>query len=416
MAVDGWREATLADVAKINALSLSSGTPQDYKLKYLDIASISETGKISSLSELEYAAAPSRARRIVRSDDIVVSTVRPYLRAFAHIKEAPDNLIASTGYAVITALSEAAASFLYQVVLSEDFLSYLTNRMKGSSYPAVTAEDVAMAPIHLPPLSEQKKIAEILGSVDEAIVKTEAVIAQTQRIKHGLLQTLLAKGIGHTKFKQTEVGEIPESWGLEKCEDVCKKVSVGIATSATHAYAETGVPLIRNQNIKDGYLDISDLLHVTKEYDEENASKRLKTGDVISMRTGYPGLSAVVPKELNNSQSFTTLVCTPDQRIILPAFLCNWINSPQGKKLVFAKQAGGAQQNLNAGSLKQIYVPIPPLEEQKSIADIIEEVWQSQLGLELSLDRLKRIKCGLMSDLLTGRVRVNVGKKKERAA
>ena len=180
------------------------------------------------------------------------------------------------------------------------------NRRRSISFEVLAAEA-----LHVPPLAEQKKIAQILSSVDEAIQATQAVIDQTRRVKEAMLQTLLTRGLGHTRFQQTEIGEIPEGWEVRRMEEICTRVGVGIACSATHAYCATGVPMLRNQNIKPNRLDLSDLLFIDEAFDEENQSKRLQSGDVVTIRTGYPGVSAVVPPELHNAQSFTTLVSTP---------------------------------------------------------------------------------------------------------
>ena len=161
---------------------------------------------------MKFAEAPSRARRVVRSGDTLVSTVRPYLRSFAFVSHATENMVASTGFAVLTPKSGVDARFLYQTVLRDSFAQSLTDRMKGSNYPAVNSSDIAEVNLPVPPLPEQKKIAEILGSVDEAIQATQAVIDQTRKVKQGLLRRLLTRGIGHTRFKQTEIGEIPEEW------------------------------------------------------------------------------------------------------------------------------------------------------------------------------------------------------------
>ncbi len=164
--------------------------------------------------------------------------------------------------------------------------------------------------------------------------------------------------------------------------------------------------MVRNQNIKEGYLDLSDLLHVTKNYDNENRTKRLQAGDVLTIRTGYPGVSAVVPQHLHNAQSFTTLVSRPQKKIILPHFLALWINSPRGKAFVFAGKAGGAQHNLNAGTLKNLPVPIPSLAEQQRIIDILAQRHDIEMLSKKTVDRLASTKAGLLQDLLSGKVRV----------
>ncbi|MBY3333930.1 hypothetical protein HFN98_25390 [Rhizobium laguerreae] len=183
-------------------------------------------------------------------------------------------------------------------------------------------------------------------------------------------------------------------------------VTVGIASSATHAYRSSGIPMLRNQNIKAGVLDLSDLLFVSPEYDAENASKRVKAGDVVSMRTGYPGRSAVVPPELDGCQTFTTLVTKPKRSLLNSDFLCAWINSDGGMKQVRRLQAGGAQQNLNAGVLKKLLVPVPPLPEQKQIALSAQALLFDE---EQEISALNELKFALMSDLLTGRKRVTDG-------
>ena len=226
-------------------------------------------------------------------------------------------------------------------------------------------------------------------------------------MKDGLLQDLLTRGIGHTRFKQTEIGEIPESWEVRKLPELCTRVGVGIASSATHAYREEGIPLVRNQNIKPGYLDLSDLLYVSPEYDEQNRTKRIRRGDVLTIRTGYPGISAVVPPELDNTQSFTTLVSRPKPKLLDSHFLAAWINSEGGKQFVLGAKAGGAQQNLNAGTLKSLPVPLPPLAEQRAMMEQLDAWTDGERRSESELVSLMAVKAGLLQDLLSGAVRVS---------
>ena len=113
-------------------------------------------------------------------------------------------------------MGDVDGGFLYQHVLSDAFVEFLKPRMSGSNYPAVKKDDVEAYTLSVPPLPEQRKIAAILSSVDDAIEKTQAVIDQVQVVKRGLMQELLTRGLPgrHTRFKQTEIGEIPEKWSL----------------------------------------------------------------------------------------------------------------------------------------------------------------------------------------------------------
>ena len=254
----------------------------------------------------------------------------------------------------------------------------------------------------LPPLDEQRRIAEVLRSVDKAIAASDKVSKHQNALKTHLAVIAFSHGLRGAGTRETVIGPIPAHWGLSRLEEITHSVGVGIASSATHAYVADGTPLLRNQNIKAGHLDLSDLLYVSDEYDASFASKRVKTGDVITMRTGYPGASAVIPDELNGCQTFTTLISRPDQRVIQPRFLCEWINSPTGMREVSKRQAGGAQQNLNAGALKLLPVPVPPLEEQAEIAALLD----SFPAYDDGSTTLLAVRDNLRIDLLSGRVRV----------
>ena len=139
---DGWDVSDLSGVAQVNPEQLGSRTAHDYLIEYLDIAAITQPGFIGGSRTFRFAEAPSRARRIVRKGDILVSTVRPYLRNFARIREAKDRLIASTGYAVVRPGEGVDGGFLYQKIMSPGFVEHLKTRMSGSNYPAVSADDV----------------------------------------------------------------------------------------------------------------------------------------------------------------------------------------------------------------------------------------------------------------------------------
>ena len=188
---DGWRPAHLGDLARVNPEQLGSRTDPDHLLEYLDIAAIEQPGVIGASRTFRFSEAPSRARRLAREGDILVSTVRPYLRNFARVREAPDNLVVSTGYAVIRPGGGVDGGFLYQHVLSARFVDFLKPRMSGSNYPAVTADDVEAYPLFLPPLSEQREIAAVLSSVDDAIEESQTFMDRLRVVKSGLMSILL---------------------------------------------------------------------------------------------------------------------------------------------------------------------------------------------------------------------------------
>ena len=259
----------------------------------------------------------------------------------------------------------------------------------------------------IPPLPEQRKIAAILSSVDDAIEKTQAVIDQVQVVKRGLMQELLTRGLPgrHTRFKQTEIGQVPEAWDVCELESLCERMFVGIAQAATHAYAERGVPIVRTTNVRENHLDVGNVLYITDEFAREMTRKTLFGGDVLTARTGYPGTSVVVPESLEGAQCFTLLVSRPGPRL-RSRYLCHMMNSEHGRRIVSRGQAGGAQQNLNISVFKRAPVGVPLPAEQDAICDVLDACYALLDREENWKGALHDIKSSLMSVLLTGELRV----------
>lgn len=154
----------------------------------------------------------------------------------------------------------------------------------------------------MPPSHEQNKIADILSNVDEAINKTEAIIKQTKILKKGLLQQLLIKGIRNTKYKQSEIGEIPEDWevvNLSKLLDVLKD-----GTHNPPKKVEQGVPMLSALNIKNNKVEIenNDSFISEEDYNKMHKSYEISEGDVLLTIVGTLGRSAVVKKNMANLQ------------------------------------------------------------------------------------------------------------------
>lgn len=398
----GWPVAKIEEICAINPEALPSKTDPDFVFHYVAIDDVVE-GSIVSFSEVYFGEAPSRARRVVRNGDVIVSTVRPYLKAFSKVTDAEDEYVASTGFCVLRPKPGITTQgYIEHLVFSEPFIDYLKSRMTGSNYPAVKASDIKMFEVRLPSLPEQERIAEVLSSVDDSIRATQGVIAQAERVKRGLMEDLLTGGLGSAAIAR---GEVPEGWVATVVGEACQKVSVGIASSTTHAYSDSGVPILRNKNIKEGFIDDTDLLYITEAFHKQSITKALREGDVISMRTGYTGTSAVVPAKYDGCQTFTTLISRPDPEMLLGEYLANWMNSPAGKRLVGAWEAGGAQPNLNAGVLKKIPLILPSVSEQRRVCAVLSSVFQVITDNKRAAAQMLELKRGLMDDLLTGRVR-----------
>ena len=149
-------------MASINDEVLGEETDQDIDILYVDIGNIDSSGRIGEISEYRFEDAPSRARRRVRDGDVIISTVRTYLQAIAQIQNPPENMIVSTGFAVVRPLSGFDANYCKYVLREREFLSEVEKRSVGVNYPAINAVDLANIPVPTHPLDQQRAIADYL--------------------------------------------------------------------------------------------------------------------------------------------------------------------------------------------------------------------------------------------------------------
>ncbi len=180
-----------SDLLKIDAKSLGKKTPDNFEFNYISLSDV-ENGRISSkLERHEFQNAPSRARRIVAEDDILLATVRPNLQGFAKIKKEHLGHIASTGFAVLTRKGNVCADYVYHYLFSAHITGQISALVVGTNYPAINSSDVAGLSIYCPEYEEQKEIAGILNNCDSMIYRLQHKIACLNQEKIALMQQLL---------------------------------------------------------------------------------------------------------------------------------------------------------------------------------------------------------------------------------
>ena len=186
-----WEVKRLNNVTQINPEVLPETADPDYVLQYIDITNVNEQGVIIDVQEMKIEEAPSRARRIVRHGDTIISTVRTYLKAIAFINNPPDNLIVSTGFSVLRAMGMVNPVFLWRFVQSQHFVDSVVSHSEGVSYPAINPSRLAWLPILLPPIEEQRTIANFLkretAKIDALITKIREGIGKLKEYRTALI-------------------------------------------------------------------------------------------------------------------------------------------------------------------------------------------------------------------------------------
>jgi len=206
------------------------------------------------------------------------------------------------------------------------------------------------------------------------------------------------------------LGKIPAHWVVNKLRHISKRVDVGIAEAATHAYAESGVPIIRSTNVANNRLEPDQLLYVAPWFAEKNRSKYLWAGDLVTVRTGNAGVTAVVPARLHRSQCFTLLMTTLRVGHV-PEFFAHLMNCAAGRTYFDLESWGTAQQNISVPILGDMKVALPPRVEQVAIVSWVragvEQIDRVLRVVDAQLERLREYRQALITAAVTGKIDVS---------
>jgi len=307
-------------------------------------------------------------------------------------------------------------TYYVQPKVDDIFLRWLFYEMTYLNLPSLSMADVVPGlkrelvhtlVVPLPPLIEQEAIVGVLSVVDLAIGKTDEVIAKTERLKKGLMQELLTKGIGHKEYKQTPIGKTPKTWEVVKLKDVVEIDKE--SRDPSREMPDKTFLYVDIDSVDGGSGKIRKPKRILGKEAPSRARRVIHENDVI-MSTVRPYLKAfaIVPRELDGqicSTGFAVLSCGSN---ILPYFLLNVLFSSQIINQCNRMMVGGQYPALNQSQVSEIRIPLPPLSEQQKIADAFLSV-DRKLELERNeKTKLERIKQSLMDLLLTGKIRVKV--------
>lgn len=265
----------------------------------------------------------------------------------------------------------------------------------------------------------QEVVACILYAADQAIEQTETLLAKQQRIKTGLMHDLLTRGLdvqgqlrpsveeANDLYWHSPVGWIPKAWSVDFLDNCASRITVGLATSVTKYYRDSGIRMIRNMNIRRGYFEGDDMVYLDPEFASRFPTKLVQERDVLTCRTGSNvGDTCLVPAAFAGSHTFTTLITTTIRSKLVPQFLVDYMASEIGTRELGNILVGAGKENLNARQLAFLRVRRPPTPEQEQIHLRIESAKDSLNCISETREKLVRIKTGLMNDLLTARVPV----------
>jgi type I restriction enzyme S subunit len=389
-----WEVRHFEDVADIDKESLNGSTPKDYEFDYISLSDVDSDDFQIETTRQVFATAPSRARRIVRQGDILMSTVRPNLQGFSLIRNEVKDLIASTGFAVITA-NKCNNEYLFQYLFSSGIERQFYQLLVGSNYPAINSSDVRKLKIPLPPLPEQKAIAQVLSTADAAIHTTEKLIAQKELRKKWLMQQLLT---GKKRLKGFD-GE----WKEEKLEYFIKDYkqkptdedNYEVLTSAKAGLMKQtdyyGDNRITNRDDADYNVIPPNYLTYRSRSDDGLFTFNKNDLEITGLISGYYPVFTIKNGDLD--------------------FILMYMNYYRQKLTKYA--IGTSQLVLAINALKEAKFVLPEYEEQTAIAQLLQAADKEISLLKDKAEKLREQKKGLMQVLLTGKVRLKLNNEKK---
>lgn len=378
-----WVPSTLGALCEVDPEILGASTPREYRFRYIDISSVSPLSISEELQETSFALAPSRARKKVRRNDVLMATVRPNLKAFARVK-GDDDLVASTGFAVLRARDGVSdPRFIEQALFTSGIESQIEGLVAGSNYPAITVANVRRLKLMAPPLAEQSRIADLLSAVDEQIQAAERSIEKQQTVLASVSRRLLP-----------DPGELSKDSSRLGSVALIRRGASPRPIQDPRWFAEAGR----------GWVRISDVTKTRRFLD--STEQRLSPEGVACSVPVDPGQVIMsICATVGEARLVTTPVCVHDGFVVFndhPAIEARYLRYllERSKQWLLGQGQTGTQSNLNTDIVRALPVRLPSWERQVEVANVLDAL-NDLVEIEQAISRkLRHQKVALLQRLL----------------
>ena len=409
---EGWRQVRLGDVAEVNPRRPRLSVADDLPVTFLPMAAIAENSQGIIVRESRPYSEVSTGYTYFEEKDFLFSKITPCLQNGKHALATGLNGgfgFGTTEFHVVRAGSGLSPLFMFRVLTRSQVIERCSKSFTGTAgQQRVQPEILKDLPILLPPLPEQRAIAAVLDSIDEAIEGTEAVIVATEQLRDSLLHQLLTRGVlgWHTEWKEAlGLGTIPADWDVVRLGEVAETITSG-SRAWSQYFRPEGAFFVRSQNIIHGKIDRSDAIWVEPPLDGEAERTRIREGDLLISITGEPGKSAVVDQDLGRAfvSQHVALVRLRDPQ--LSCFAARLLQGQAGREQFERMVYGQTRPGLNLSNVSAAKVALPTRLEQQAIVTLMDGVDATLSQARNEHGALQLLKDSTADALLTGRVRV----------
>lgn len=414
----GWTLSRLKDVARLNPEVLPETTDPSFEIQYVDIGNVSSDGRVLDTEVLAFADAPSRARRLVRSGDTIISTVRTYLRAVTYLAEPPTNLVVSTGFAVLRPLAVVHRPYLGWLVRSDPFVEAVMARSQGVSYPAIAPQELANLSLWLPPVDQQRAIADYLdretADIDQLVASKAALVDVLERRLRATVDVAVIGGLEESKVKPAFLPglSIPTRWSEVPIRALARG---GMKTFTDGDWIEapfittSGIRLIQTGNIGVGEYREQGHRYISEETFAELSCTEVECGDVLVCRLAEPVGRACLAPDLGVRMITSVDVCIVKVSDDFdPRFVVYALSGTAYLGWLAAICRGSTRDRVSRSMLSAVRLPVPEKSRQIDIADFLDQesirVKRLIRTLEVQLHRLHERRRALISAAVSGPV------------
>lgn len=395
------RTIRLGDACDTNKVSYSPKENWSY-VNYLDTGNITDN-RIDSIQyiDLESEKLPSRAKRKVKKDSIIYSTVRPNQRHFGIVKTIPDNFLVSTGFTVINVDAKVLdADYLYYWLSQTSVVESLhaIAEQSTSAYPSIKVSDIEDLEIEIPDLITQKRIAAILRELDNKM-----------KLNYEINQNLLQQAVAfYNDFLHDS------EWPVVTIQDVAEKVAMGPFGSniKVSTFVQDGVPIISGKHLRGYFLEEPEFNYITEKHAERLKNSIVFPRDLIFTHAGNIGQVAMIPDDCKYdyyvlSQRQFYLRCNETK--VVPEYLLLFFHSGIGQHelLSYANQTGVPSIAQPASNLKKIPFKCPPIQEQLKWQAQIRPLLEWFLNNRFENEKLADLRDTLLPKLMSGELDVS---------
>ena len=417
---ENWKWVRLGEVCEINKNTLKNDTNPNYSFKYIDLSAV-KTGQINIPdNNIIFKNSPSRARRIIKKNDVIIATVRPNLKGFAHIDFNSEDMIVSTGFAVLTPYNIVDSKFLYHLFYTE-LLSFQINKaVRGTSYPAINSNDMNTLIFPLPPLKEQerivKKVDELMALCDKLEQEEEKLLALDKHFADTLPKSILQYAVEgklvqqdihdepasilydkiikekESLIKQGKIKkekplppitddetpyDIPENWKWVRLGEVVSVIQGTSYNKSDITSNKKDIRIIRGGNIKHYNINIlNDDIYIKQT--NFNIEKQIYKNDIIIIsstgsKTILGNASFAYTDYMNTQIGAFLRIIRPYNPIFFPylriIFMTNYY---MDYIKIYSKGIG--INNIKNDTINNFPIPLPPLKEQERIVKKVDEL------------------------------------------